>query len=103
MEAASSLLREAFETVAESGERMFERELHRLHGELLLRTRRYSEAETEFARALEVARELRSGRPIDTLEPARPASGFGIKSNWPVLALIALGFALLLAAAVIRI
>jgi predicted ATPase len=56
MEAASTLLREAFETVAESGERMFEPELHRLHGELLFRTRRYSEAEAEFARALEIAR-----------------------------------------------
>src|SRR6267142_6204334 len=38
---------------------------------------------------------LRSGR--DTLEPERPASGFGIKSNWPGLALVVLGAAFLLA------
>src|SRR5258705_6581898 len=30
-------------------------------------------------------RRLRSGRTSDTLEPERPASGFGIKSNWPGL------------------
>jgi hypothetical protein len=41
-------------------------------------------------------RRLRSKRS-DTLEPARPGSGFGIKSNWPGLAMIALGAALLLA------
>jgi hypothetical protein len=44
-------------------------------------------------------RRLRSGRPSDTLEPERPTSGFGIKSNWPGLSLIALGAALLLAGA----
>jgi hypothetical protein len=44
-------------------------------------------------------RRLRSGRPSDTLEPERPASGFGIKSNWPGLAMLMLGSALLLAAA----
>src|SRR3954447_23543160 len=44
-------------------------------------------------------RRLRSGRPSDTLEPERPASGFGIKSNWPGLAMFALGAAFLLAAA----
>jgi hypothetical protein len=37
---------------------------------------------------------LRSGR--DTLEPERPGSGFGIKSNWPGLVLVALGGAFLL-------
>jgi hypothetical protein len=46
-------------------------------------------------------RRLRSGRPSDTLEPERPASGFGIKSNWPGLAMVALGAAFLLAAAAI--
>ena len=45
-------------------------------------------------------RRLRSRRP-DTLEPARPGAGFGIKSNWPGLAMIALGAALLLAGAAI--
>jgi hypothetical protein len=42
---------------------------------------------------------LRSGR--DTLEPKNPGSGFGIKSNWPGLVLVALGGAFLLAAAAI--
>jgi len=46
-------------------------------------------------------RGLRSGQPSDTLEPERPASGFGIKSNWPGLALVALGAAFLLAGAAI--
>jgi hypothetical protein len=46
-------------------------------------------------------RRLRSGRPSDTLEPERPASGFGIKSNWPGLAMVALGAAFVLAAAAI--
>jgi hypothetical protein len=46
-------------------------------------------------------RRLRSGRPSDTLEPERPASGFGIKSNWPGLALVALGAAFLLAGATV--
>ena len=44
-------------------------------------------------------RRLRSGKPVDTLEPPRPARGFGIKSNWPGLALVAVGAVLLLAAA----
>ena len=42
-------------------------------------------------------RRLRSGR--GTLEPESPGSGFGIKSNWPGLALVALGGAFLLAGA----
>jgi hypothetical protein len=42
---------------------------------------------------------LRSGP--NTLEPERPASGFGIKSNWPGLAMLALGAAFLLAGAAI--
>jgi drug/metabolite transporter (DMT)-like permease len=37
----------------------------------------------------------------DTLEPRRPASGFGLTSNWPGLLLFALGVVLLLAAAFI--
>ena len=44
---------------------------------------------------------LRSGQPSDTLEPTRPAGGFGIKSNWPGLAMAALGAAFLLVGAVI--
>ena len=35
----------------------------------------------------------------DTLEPERPGGGFGIKSNWPGLVLVALGGAFLLAGA----
>ena len=44
---------------------------------------------------------LRAKKSIDTLEPSRPATGFGIRSNWPGLALVALGAVLMLAAAVI--
>ena len=43
---------------------------------------------------------LRS-RPSDTLEPERPTGGFGIKTNWPGLALVALGAAMVLAGAAI--
>jgi len=46
-------------------------------------------------------RRLRAGRPSDTLEPERPAGGFGLKSNWPGLTLLALGAAFLLAGAAI--
>jgi hypothetical protein len=42
---------------------------------------------------------LRAGR--DTLEPEGPGSGFGIKSNWPGLVLVAFGGAFLLAAVAI--
>jgi hypothetical protein len=42
---------------------------------------------------------LRSGR--ETLEPERPGSGFGLKSNWLGLVLVALGGAFLFAGAVI--
>lgn len=34
--------------------------------------------------------------PSDTLEPRRPARGLGIGSNWPGLALVAVGAVLLL-------
>ena len=46
-------------------------------------------------------RRLRAGQPSDTLEPERPAGGFGFKSNWPGLALVALGAAFLLIGAAI--
>jgi hypothetical protein len=36
----------------------------------------------------------------NTLEPRRPGAGFGLKNNWPGLALIALGAILLLLGAV---
>jgi hypothetical protein len=44
---------------------------------------------------------LRAGQPGDTLEPERPAGGFEFRSNWPGLALVALGAALLLVGAAI--
>jgi len=45
---------------------------------------------------------LHPERPSEnTLEPTRPAAGFGIKSNCPGIALVALGAAFLLAAAAI--
>jgi len=44
-------------------------------------------------------RRLRSGP--DTLEPESPASGFALKSNWPGLAMVALGAAFLPAGAAI--
>ena len=37
----------------------------------------------------------------DTLEPRESGSGFGLAANWPGLALIALGAALLLAGAAV--
>ena len=44
---------------------------------------------------------LRAGQPSDTLEPETPAGGLGLKSNWPGLALAALGAAFLLVGAAI--
>jgi hypothetical protein len=54
-----------------------------------------------LAGRLSGTKRLRSGR--DTLEPEAPGSGFGIKSNWLGLVLVAFGgaFLLLLAAAAI--
>ena len=37
-----------------------------------------------------------------TLEPRRPGAGFGLKRNWPGLALIALGIILLLVGAAVQ-
>jgi hypothetical protein len=50
---------------------------------------------------------LSGGRPAspaaaDTLEPRRPAAGFGLATNWPALALVALGAVLLLVGAAAR-
>jgi hypothetical protein len=42
-----------------------------------------------------------SGGPVETLEPARPSGGFGIKANWPGLALLVVGALLLLFGAAI--
>ena len=46
-------------------------------------------------------RRLRGEQPSDTLEPTSPAGGFEFKSNWPGLALVALGAIFLLAGAAI--
>ena len=40
---------------------------------------------------------LPSGELRGTLEPQRPTGGFGIRSNWPGLALVSLAAVLLLA------
>jgi hypothetical protein len=52
---------------------------------------------------LSVPRQSRPGLAVDTLEPppGERSGGFGLKANWPGLALIALGCLLLLAGAVI--
>lgn len=42
---------------------------------------------------------LGTGQASDTLEPQRAAGGFGVKSNWPGFALVALGALLLLVGA----
>ena len=41
-------------------------------------------------------RQLNTGRAGATLEPERPAKGLGIRSNWPGLAMIVVGAALML-------
>jgi predicted ATPase len=56
-EAALNLLSEAVAAVEDMGERMFEAELHRINGDALLAIERRGEAEVEFTRALEVARQ----------------------------------------------
>jgi hypothetical protein len=45
--------------------------------------------------------QLHAARTEETLEPRRPALGFGLKANWPGLALVALGAVLMLAAGVV--
>jgi predicted ATPase len=49
------LLDEGIETVGTSDERMYEAELYRLRGDLLLTLNKHAEAETEFQRALTTA------------------------------------------------
>jgi hypothetical protein len=58
----------------------------------------YMAAQPLWRGRLSGGRRLRSGKPSDTLEPQRPARGFGIGSNWSGLALVAVGAVLLLAA-----
>jgi class 3 adenylate cyclase/tetratricopeptide (TPR) repeat protein len=56
LDEARRLVREAIATAEKTGERQVEPSLHRLLGELLLAANRRDEAETEFIRALAVAR-----------------------------------------------
>ena len=42
---------------------------------------------------------LRSAHSGDTLEPGKPARGFGLRANWPGLVLVALGAVLMLGTA----
>jgi hypothetical protein len=48
-----------------------------------------------------LSRGVRSAAADGTLEPPRPGAGFGLKTNWPGLTLIALGVILMLAGAFI--
>jgi predicted ATPase len=56
-EAALDLLSEALAAVEDMDERMFEAELHRIIGDAFLSMQRGAEAEVEFTRALDVARQ----------------------------------------------
>ena len=61
----------------------------------------FTAAQALWRGRLSAARQPRTGLASDTLEPPDRASGFGLKANWPGLALIALGSLLLLMGAVI--
>ena len=56
-EAALDLLSEALAAVEDMDERMFEAELHRIIGDVLLSVQRQGEAEVEFTRAIAIARQ----------------------------------------------
>ena len=56
-EAALHLLSEALAAVEDMDERMFEAELHRIIGDVLLSVQRQGEAEVEFTRAIAIARQ----------------------------------------------
>jgi hypothetical protein len=45
---------------------------------------------------LSTARRASAATPEPTLEPSKPGAGFSLKENWPGLALMAVGFVLLL-------
>lgn len=61
----------------------------------------FTAAQALWRGRLSDARQSRPGVATDTLEPQGRSSGFGLKANWPGLALIALGSVLLLAGAAI--
>jgi hypothetical protein len=56
----------------------------------------YTAAQALWRGRLSTAKPPHQGLASDTLEPPQPAGGFGLKANWPGLALIALGALLLL-------
>jgi tetratricopeptide (TPR) repeat protein len=56
-EAALHLLSEALAAVEDMGERMFEAELHRIIGDVLLSVQRQGEAQVELTRAVAIARQ----------------------------------------------
>jgi hypothetical protein len=59
----------------------------------------FTAAQALWRGRLSDARQSRPGAATDTLEPSGRTSGFGLKANWPGLALIAFGSILLLAGA----
>jgi hypothetical protein len=59
----------------------------------------FTAAQAIWRGRLSEARQPRPGAGGGTLEPQERGSGFGIKANWPGLALIALGFILMAAGA----
>jgi hypothetical protein len=61
----------------------------------------FTAAQALWRGRLSEARQPRPGAATDTLEPPERGSGFGLKANWPGLALIALGAFLLLAGAAV--
>ena len=60
----------------------------------------YMAAQTIMQGRMSRVRPVSPARRGNTLEPERPAMGFGLSSNWPGLGMIALGAVLLLAWAV---
>ena len=61
----------------------------------------FTAAQAIWRGRLSEARQSRPGATGGTLEPRERSSGFGLKANWPGLALIALGAVLLLAGAAV--
>jgi hypothetical protein len=59
----------------------------------------FTAAQALWRGRLSDAKPIRPGVATDTLEPQERGSGFGLKANWPGLALIAVGSLLLLVGA----
>ena len=56
----------------------------------------YAAAQPILQGRLSRLRPVSPTRPGNTLEPERPAKGFGLRSNWPALLMIGLGAILML-------